>query len=564
MRASLLCSGLAACALAILLARAEASTPSCTAHLQAGTVQGSFFKPFPSCEYKGIPYAEPPLGEKRLAAPVPLQKFKSSPLQATSFGPGCPQVCNLQQPNFTCPHVQSEDCLYLNVYTPVPAADGSPYAVLLFIHGGNYVQGAGGVNLYHGGRWASENDVVIVTINYRLGVLGGLYTSAAGGPRGNFGIQDQRLSMKWVRENIANFGGDPKRVTIFGQSAGGHSVASHYSSPKSYEFFDRAIMQSNPYSLPTETAATAPVIGDAFAKNIGCPSTLGSSQITCLRAANATQMLKTQKATHYPSTASKPRLLHKPMPWTPVVRNISGAELPLAPIDAATLGRTAKKPVMLGTVANESIQFVWGFTPKPMPKLEYELFLETLFGPKDAKRLFALYGPPPANETKDVRYFLSVLATDYIFTCPNAQVAAAYASQAPVHVYVFDHYLSYTHFVQNDWYPECDDYICHGAELVPLFHTEYLVPNAPTPTPEESVMARQLQTAWSNFAKSADPNSPVAIPRQDGQTGTFHFPAAVAGKPRAAITNISVPLGTTTAFRGAECDVFDQIGYHRG
>lgn len=148
-------------------------------------------------------------------------------------------------------------------------ASNTPLPVMFFIHGGNFDQGAGGVDIYHGGRLATANNVVVVTINYRLGVLGGL-VAADGLIGGNFNLRDQRLALQWVQYNIAAFGGNRELVTIFGQSAGGASVAAHLASPPSWPLFHRAIPQSNPVSLPTETVDNALVIGDAIAVKLGC------------------------------------------------------------------------------------------------------------------------------------------------------------------------------------------------------------------------------------------------------------------------------------------------------
>ena len=129
------------------------------------------------------------------------------------------------------------------------------------------------------------------------------------------------------------------------------------------------------------------------------------------------------------------------MPWTPIVSNEKDAELPYTPLEAAMNGKFKKCPIILGTVANESVQFVWGVQPKPMPKIEFDLFVETLFGLKFGEEVLKLYGPPPANETKDTRYFLSILGTDYIFKCPNRYAAKGYSQK--VDTYMLDLLIYY-------------------------------------------------------------------------------------------------------------------------
>ena len=146
-----------------------------------------------------------------------------------------------------------------------------------------------------------------------------------------------------------------------------------------------------------------------------------------------------------------------------------------------------------------------------MPKIEFDLFVETLFGLKFGEEVLKLYGPPPANETKDTRYFLSILGTDYIFKCPNRYAAKGYSQKVDTYMYRFAHLLSYNTFLQNASVPECDDYVCLGTDLPILFNTEYLTPgkDVPQPTSEEHVLSMQMQTAFSNFAKSGNPNMPI-------------------------------------------------------
>ena len=165
-----------------------------------GPIQG--FKYNGTVNFLGIPYASPPLNDLRFASPVPPTPWKDV-LNTTRLSPGCPQQCKL--PVFMCPTEQSEDCLYLNVYVPdkTPPPEGWP--VFTFIHGGSFTEGAGGCVAYNGRQFARQ-DVVLVNMNYRLGALGWLaYEDQI---HGNFGLQDQRFALEWVRDNIEAFGGD--------------------------------------------------------------------------------------------------------------------------------------------------------------------------------------------------------------------------------------------------------------------------------------------------------------------------------------------------------------------
>jgi acetylcholinesterase/cholinesterase len=396
--------------------------------------------------------------------------------------------------------------------------------------------------------------VVIVTLNYRLGALGGLATAA--GPRGNFQLQDQRLAMTWVRDNIANFGGDPSRVCLFGQSAGGWSVGTHLSSPKSWGLFASAIMMSNPTGLPSEDPKHLYQLSDQVVAFVNCS---GSSELTCLRTKTWQQILEAQVRSKPPALPWE--MLDLFMPWTPMV---DGDELPVAPLTASQTGAFSKVPIMLGSVANDTLMFIFEAFTTPVPKVEYLLAIEAIFGPKYGTEILKLYGPPPDNQTHDgdVRPFLSTLANDYIFYCSNRYFASGYSKSTPTYKYVFEHLPSYEQFFEHDWYPECDNYTCHGSELPMLFNTIYMVPepDVPTLTENEVVLSAQMQTIFANFAKSGDPNKPSAIPLRTGQ------PPVVV--PRFSnVTSLDlrldIPTSTFDHHRSKFCEYFDSIGYER-
>ena len=192
--------------------------------------------------YRGIPYALPPVADLRWAAPQPYPRWRHL-RPATSFGAICPQDGVATG--------DSEDCLFLNIWTPRAAVERDKrLPVMVFIHGGYFVFGAGSLPLYDGSYLAASGDVVVVTLNYRLGALGFLAVPELG-LTGNYGILDQRLALRWVAENIAAFGGDPRKVTIFGESAGAMSVGLHlFSIPANRDRFRAAIMESNPLAIP--------------------------------------------------------------------------------------------------------------------------------------------------------------------------------------------------------------------------------------------------------------------------------------------------------------------------
>ena len=198
--------------------------------------------------FRGIPYAQPPVGALRFRAPLPVKPW-SGEREAVRFGPSAPQV-GAENPlvrRFVgSPAGQSEDCLYLNVWTP--ALDARRRPVLVFIHGGAFLMGSGASALYDGSRLAARGDAVVVTLNYRLGALGSLALRDVlpGGELvdSNLGLRDQTAALAWVRESIAAFGGDPENVTVFGESAGVMSIGALLGAPEARRLFRRAILQS--------------------------------------------------------------------------------------------------------------------------------------------------------------------------------------------------------------------------------------------------------------------------------------------------------------------------------
>ena len=178
--------------------------------------------------FLGIPYAAPPIGKLRFAPPVELEPWKSrGVLDATHFGPDCLQVPDPVLNPRASPENMGEDCLYLNIYTPIGASiDGGNRKVMLWFHGGAFQQGSANRPEYEGRRLAQENNVVVVTANYRLGALGFLVSSELG-LLGNYGLMDQRAVLYWVKEHIAPFGGDPESITLFGESAGAVMIGNH-------------------------------------------------------------------------------------------------------------------------------------------------------------------------------------------------------------------------------------------------------------------------------------------------------------------------------------------------
>src|SRR5512135_3393132 len=282
MRKLTIAGSVAATLLALLLPAAAHAAPAAPAghggglvvRTDRGLVQGKSAEG--TDQWLGIPYAAPPTGARRWAAPQPAPRWPGV-RQATSYGGRCAQPASGNGPR-----VDNEDCLYLNVFTPRNAGHrrgGLP--VLVMIHGGGLTTGAG--DQHDGSLIVNTDGIIVVSINYRLGPLGfldvpGLGTSAQTAS-GNYGLLDQEAALRWVHRNIAAFGGNPGAVTIDGESAGGWSMCALMTSPPARGLFRAAIMQSG--SCLTQTRTTAQAASLAFAKTAGCPD--AATAVACLR-----------------------------------------------------------------------------------------------------------------------------------------------------------------------------------------------------------------------------------------------------------------------------------------
>ena len=285
--------------------------------------------------FLGLPYAAPPTGNLRWRPPQPPAHWQGV-RDATSFAPSCPQ--NPSANPFLPPGPTSEDCLYLNVYTPtLRSSDDGGRPVLVWIHGGGLTQDAG--RNYDPAKLAADG-IVVVTINYRLGALGFLahpaLASRPGGPAGNYGLMDQQAALRWVQANIGRFGGDPHNVTIAGESAGGLSVLAQLVSRGSRGLFQRAIIQSGSFALNQQSLAAAEAAGEAFAAKAGCPDQTAQ----CLRNLPVVE----------PASTTSPAL---------AIPGVVDGEVLTEPIGTAlAAGRFARVPILNGTNHDEERIFV--------------------------------------------------------------------------------------------------------------------------------------------------------------------------------------------------------------
>ncbi|MFI7003323.1 carboxylesterase/lipase family protein [Nocardia sp. NPDC050175] len=448
------------------------ATDSVVVGTQSGPVRGKLAGDTRS--FSGIPYAAPPTGELRWKPPVAPAHWTQE-RDATTPGSRC------NQPQLTGELGGSEDCLFLNVSTPAGAA-AQRRPVLVWIHGGAFVSGSGAE--YDPSRLVRTGDMVVVTINYRLGALGFLGHSAVAhedGQVGNFGLLDQQAALQWVHDNIAAFGGDPAKVTIAGESAGAMSVCDHLVSPRSERLFQGAILESGPCELQVDRQ-TAVDKSEQYATTLGCPGT-DAATAQCLRAIPADKLA----ATTLQYTGSDGSGLPSPAFGQPL--------LPEDPVTAFREGKAAKVPVLIGANHDEYTSFVAGRT---ITAEEYPQLLQT-FG-AHADTVAARY---PLDAYPQPVLAWSAVMTDHIFVCPIADATKSLVRTGPVYAYEFaDQNAAPLPGLPSP--PPFPLGASHAFELPYLFDLAQATPPA---TPAQKILSDKMIRYWSAFIRTGDPNS---------------------------------------------------------
>ena len=372
-------------------------------------------------QFLGVRYAAPPVGALRWQAPQPVQPW-SGVRDATSYGHRCPQLASGNGPR-----EDTEDCLFLNVFAPAggpgraAAQDGAGRGlpVLVMIHGGGLLNGAG--DQHDGSLIVRTDHIIVVSLNYRLGVFGfldvpGLGTSALTA-NGNFGLLDQEAALRWVHRNIARFGGNPGQVTIAGESAGGWSVCALMTSPLARGLFRGAISESG--SCPSQTPAQAQSAGMAFAAQAGC--TDAATAASCLR------------------NTPEPALLTASASYSAQFTS-GGPDLPLPPLTAVADGDYAKVPLLMGTNHDEGRTFTQGFAS--YTEQQYVQFVDQSYGAL-APAILQRYPWSAYPSPYTASYAIGAIWTDSGFVsgiggCPTQNLAAQFARRTPTFFYQFD------------------------------------------------------------------------------------------------------------------------------
>jgi para-nitrobenzyl esterase len=433
--------------------------------------------------FLGIPYAAPPVGAFRWRPPQPVTPWQG---ERDATRTGSPAMQTIGQGRFV-PVAGSEDCLYLNVYAPPGPVGGAAGAlpVMVFLHGGAFAVGAS--DNYDPSLLAVEQQVVVVAPNYRMGAFGFLAHPAlrdeepAGGS-GNFGLLDQQAALRWVRDNIASFGGDPGQVILFGESAGAWSTSYHMLSPGAAGLFHRAILQSGTAADPLSivSAEEAERDGVAFARNLDAE---GPDALDRLRGLPAAQVARAPAVR---------RGIMGPGSWGPVWGD---AVIPVEPGRAFAEGQHHRLPVMVGTNSDEGRLFGLGIGSPA----GFEARVRADWG-ADAEAVLARY---PASTRAEAQQALADVLTDSRFAHPADRMRRLIASRVPVYGYRFDD-AEAPFTIPHPWAP-MPMRAYHAGELAYVFGTRWVLANPARFTPAQAALARRMRDAWGAFARGEGP-----------------------------------------------------------
>ena len=432
--------------------------------------------------FLGIPYAAPPVGALRWKAPQPPLAW-TQVRDCAAFGPACPQPRQAEGGNF------SEDCLYLNVWTPA-AKPQARLPVMVWIHGGGFVVGSAAWPEYQG-RNLARKGVVLVTLNYRLGPLGYLVHPALSQESpdqtsGNYGLLDQIAALRWVQRNIAAFGGDPGNVTLFGQSAGSRSVSLLLLSPLSDGLFQRAIAQSGGPMLGSEhlnpvfngDMAAVSAMGEVLAQRLGCDQ--APDVLAAMRAKSAQEVLQAANT----STS----IFTKSLFFAPV---FDGRVLPDNPVTAFREGRQHRVPLITGSTLNEGTFYLGG--PEVLTLDLYKEFLRARFGAHAAEALAVFPASGDADVARAIDQFLA---------------AAANAEPSRFMVRSMERTGTKAWLYQFTRRPDTDLArtmgVHHGVDLAYVFGNM----QARGYDARDKALSETVMGYWVNFARTGDPNGP--------------------------------------------------------
>lgn len=482
------------------------ATPSCAGAVSVqtseGIAEGKLINHGRVKAFLGLPYAAPPIGTMRWKAPAPPRRWMGV-RDATAYGPRCAQLRVFDDMVFQ-DNGASEDCLSLNVYTPASPSSAT-LPVMLWIHGGGYAGGASN-EPRHNGDFLPLKGVVLVTINYRLGVFGFLATDElareGNGAAGNYGLLDMIAALKWLRANAGAFGGDPNNVTIFGESAGSFAVSTLMASPMAQGLFEKGIGQSGA-SFPAGADLGVRALAAQSKINRIWMHSVGIRSLRDLRALNTDQVLEAAKnvAVMGFSPVTDGRVLREPIP------------------DTYATGKQARIPLMAGWNADEG-NF---FAGEGMTKTEWKAKAGDLFKER-AIEFLKLY--PADTDAVALRSAIDYGGDAFIaFGTWQWLEAQRKTGRAPVYRYHFELAAPPSKFQRGT-------FAFHSDDIEYVFGTLDTRPGY-TVRAEDRRLSDLMMSYWTNFAKSGDPNGPglPTWPKYDANDSLIHLDEPVKSGP---------------------------------
>ncbi|KAG0288051.1 hypothetical protein BGZ96_008107 [Linnemannia gamsii] len=492
---------------------------------KAGTWQG--YRDQNQFRFLGIPYAEPPLGHLRFQKPMRLdpKTYGGSKVNdATEFGHACIQL-PIPGVNMTSGQdvdylgaSQSEDCLYLNVFTPALKRGGTKgLPVMVYVHGGGFTTLAGSVPVFEPGNVVSRGGVVVVTLNYRLSTFG-LFENTPEIPRskapGNLATRDQIAALRWVRSNIAAFGGDPRQVTIFGESAGGWSMRALLSAPSAFGLYENVISQSDPIGIPFSSPKYSSDLSKLVMQSLNCTT----SDLDCARNKTTDQVVVAE-------TQAISTFIKKPEnQWV---------------ISAAVFRPTVDKALITGDLAellksgeyNKKANVLWGYThdeanlfvpmvlPNPVPVANIDEEFQKLIPYNRTRVLINSPYYTKDNSTDSVRYAYGEGLTDFYWICPTQIFSRAAAKQmSTFYTYRMDYGRSASLALGIPPTPLCVGKVCHADDIIPSFGSGDALSGG-NQTGDDARFARQVIDRFTTFAKTGNPNPPKKYAGTGGNLG---------------------------------------------
>ena len=482
-------------------------------------------------QFLGVPFAAPPVGDLRWQAPQPASNW-STTLEAAKVSSPCPQIVPVVNT-----YEGSEDCLYANVYAP-KAVPTAPRPVMVWIYGGGFQVGSSSDDSV--ANYAASHDIVSVSFNYRLGSLGflALPALAAENPQhstGNLGLLDQQAALRWVRANIASYGGDPSQVTIYGESAGGMSVCAQLVSPAASGLFQRAITESGPCTLPAQPLATAETQGAKLGSTLACPPP--PAQLACMRSKPAQQVIE--------ALPPDPTFLFgQGAQWGPVADGVT------VPDHATTLlatGQFHRVPVIVGANRDEGRLFVGLHqleVGSPLTAAQWPAAVDAYFGPTTGPKVQQKY---PLADYPDAGAALGQAIGDAVLACPAVASAQLLRRWVPVYEYEYDH--APNPFILPT--PGINMGAFHSAELPYVFQSTTESSGNFAFTPVEQQLAATVSGAWARFASTGNPSGGgLDWPRLTSATGSYVV--------------LDTPTSLAKAMKASQCGFWASSGWTVG